>query len=276
MTSVESTVQGATPADVDGLAVDLNGQAADLDGQGAFALDRARTAGAFAKRLLDIMVSLGMLVILAPLMALIAIAIKLESKGPVFYRCRRVGFVGRAFSMLKFRKMCDGAAGPMLTVARDTRFTRVGRFLALSKLDELPQLWNVLRGDMSLVGPRPEDETFVAEHSGAYERILSVRPGITGLSQLAFAKECEILDATDRLGDYRRRLLPQKIAIDTLYATNRSAAMDLRILLWTPVAVVARRDVAVARETGRLTLRRRGGKPTQETVAAAKREGKNP
>jgi lipopolysaccharide/colanic/teichoic acid biosynthesis glycosyltransferase len=265
MTPIEPRVQAATPADVDGLAL-------DLDGHGTAALDRGRTAGGSAKRLVDTTVSVGLLVVLAPLIAFVAIAIKLESRGPVFFRCRRIGFGGRPFSMLKFRKMREGAAGPALTVACDARFTRVGRFLSLSKIDELPQLWNVLRGDMSLVGPRPEDETFVADYRKAYEQILRVKPGITGLCQLAFVKESEILNAADRLGDYRRRVLPQKVAIDMLYAAKRSFGMDMRILVWTPVAVVARRDVAVARETGRLTLRRRARTSTPETTAPATRK----
>jgi lipopolysaccharide/colanic/teichoic acid biosynthesis glycosyltransferase len=212
---------------------------------------------ATCKHVLDVAVAAGLLVVLAPLIGCIAVAIKLDSRGPVLYRCRRAGYRGRPLAMLKFRKMRDGAAGPALTLADDDRFTRLGRFLARTKLDEIPQLWNVVTGGMSLVGPRPEDERFVVEHPEAYRVILSVRPGITGLCQLAFAKEGEILDAADRLGDYRRRLLPQKVALDARYAATRSLALDGRILMWTAVAVLARRDVAVNRRTGRLTVRRR-------------------
>jgi lipopolysaccharide/colanic/teichoic acid biosynthesis glycosyltransferase len=170
--------------------------------------------------------------------------------------------------MLKFRKMCDGATGVALTVADDARFTRVGRMLARTKLDELPQLWNVLKGQMSLVGPRPEDPGFVARLPERYARILEVKPGVTGLCQLAFAKESEVLEADDRLTHYVERLLPQKAAMDELYATQRSLGMDLRILVWTALAVLLRRDVAVHRGTGRLGLRRRTREASVPVVPA--------
>ena len=133
----------------------------------------------------------------------------------------------------------------------------MGRFLSLTKLDELPQLWNVIRGEMSLVGPRPEDPKFVALHPTEYDEILQVTPGITGLCQLAFAREGELLASDDRVDAYVEYLLPQKVQLDVLYASRRTLAMDLRILVWTAVAVVLRREVAVGRETGRLSVRRR-------------------
>jgi lipopolysaccharide/colanic/teichoic acid biosynthesis glycosyltransferase len=207
------------------------------------------------KRVLDVAVAAFLLLVLTPLVVAVAAAIKADSRGPVFYRCPRVGRNGREFKMLKFRKMRDDASGVALTAADDDRFTRLGRFLASSKLDEIPQLWNVLRGTMSLVGPRPEDLGFVTRERRAYDAILRVRPGITGLTQLAFARESEILDPTDRVGHYVRALLPQKAKLDCLYVARRSVAMDLRILAWTAVAVLLRRDVAVHRETGRLAVR---------------------
>jgi lipopolysaccharide/colanic/teichoic acid biosynthesis glycosyltransferase len=170
--------------------------------------------------------------------------------------------------MLKFRKMREGAAGPPLTAARDDRFTRIGRVLAETKLDEIPQLWNVLRGAMSLVGPRPEDPAFVGLHSEQYMEILRVRPGITGLSQLAFVKEAEILAGEDRLNDYIGRILPQKMLLDRLYVETRSLGMDLQILAWTLATVGLRKDAAVNRATGRLTLRR----PRDSEVVAALEE----
>jgi lipopolysaccharide/colanic/teichoic acid biosynthesis glycosyltransferase len=209
------------------------------------------------KRGLDLVLAATLLVLLALPIAVLAIAIRLDSPGPSFYRCRRIGYRGRAFSMLKFRKMHDDAAGPALTAKGDQRFTRFGRFLAESKLDELPQLWNVLRGDMSFVGPRPEDPGFVDEQAGAYERILEVRPGITGLSQLAFAKESEILDPDDALLHYLASILPQKVGMDVLYAERRSLPMDVSILVWTVAAVVFKRPVAVHRDNGRMSVRRR-------------------
>jgi lipopolysaccharide/colanic/teichoic acid biosynthesis glycosyltransferase len=210
-----------------------------------------------SKRLLDVLLSASLLLLLLPLMAVIAVVIKLDSPGPVFYRCRRVGRSGRDLEILKFRKMVVGAHGPALTAPDDARFTRAGRFLASTKLDELPQLWNVLKGEMSLVGPRPEDPEFISLYPEEYERILTVKPGITGLCQLAFAREVEILSPDDPVGMYVQDLLPKKVQIDTLYASRRTLAMDLRILVWTGVAVLLRRDVAVHRESGRLSVRRR-------------------
>ena len=218
-------------------------------------LDRA------GKRLLDVTAAVGMLCLLAPLIFLIAVAIKLDSRGPVFYRCKRVGSRGATLWMLKFRKMRDDARGPALTVARDDRFTRLGRFLAKTKLDEVPQLWNVLKGEMSLVGPRPEDAQFVSLHSLDYEEILSVKPGITGLCQLAFANESDILDSSNPVAFYVDNLLPQKVSLDRLYAARRTLVMDCRILAWTVAAVILRRDVAVHRDNGRMGFRRRSTVP---------------
>ncbi|MGH3041408.1 MAG: sugar transferase [Gaiellaceae bacterium] len=211
--------------------------------------------GLAVKRALDVVVSAALLLVTAPVVLVVALVIKIDSRGPVFIRCRRVGRRGREFGMLKFRKMRRDAAGIALTSPTDDRFTRVGHFLAASKLDELPQLWNVLKGDMSLVGPRPEDPGFVQLERQLYETILSVRPGITGLTQLAFARESEILDPHDRVGDYLKRLLPQKARLDCLYVARRSARLDLKILAWTAIAVLMRRDVAVHRETAGLGLR---------------------
>jgi lipopolysaccharide/colanic/teichoic acid biosynthesis glycosyltransferase len=208
-------------------------------------------------RVFDLGATCVLLVLIAPLLALIAVTIKLDSRGPVLYRCRRVGRGGRTFSMLKFRKMGNNAAGPPLTLAGDTRFTRLGRLLAASKLDELPQLRNVVKGDMSLVGPRPEDPSFVALRQEDYDDVLRVRPGITGLSQLAFVEEGRILDPAAFHDHYVERLLPQKIQLDRLYARRASLALNLRILLWTVVAVGFRTDVAVNRTTGKLGVRRR-------------------
>jgi len=207
------------------------------------------------KRALDLAIAALILLLVLPVFAILAAAIKLESRGPVFFRSRRVGFRGAELAMLKFRKMHHAATGSPLTLPDDTRFTRIGRWLAKTKLDELPQLWNVLKGEMALVGPRPEDPDFVALRPEDYGVILSVKPGMTGLCQLAFTKEGEILDPHDRVNGYVTRLLPQKTALDKLYAERRSFLMDAKILVWTAVAVLARRDVAVHRSTARLTLR---------------------
>ena len=220
-----------------------------------------------AKRAFDATVAGTLLLLAAPVIALVALAVKLEDGGPVLFKCVRCGERGRDLMMLKFRKMRRDADGPPLTSTDDDRFTRVGSFLAKSKLDELPQLWNVLRGEMSLVGPRPEDPWFVAMHPNDFAEIVGVKPGVTGLCQLAFAKEGEILDPEDRVLDYSQRLLPQKIAMDLLYTQRRTFLFDVKILVWTLVAVLLRKDVAVNRQTGELTLRRR--RPQSASTYAA-------
>jgi lipopolysaccharide/colanic/teichoic acid biosynthesis glycosyltransferase len=218
----------------------------------------------WAIRALDVVFGVALLLILLPVGIALAVLIKLDSPGPVFFRCDRVGRWGSQLRMLKFRKMRADASGPPLTVADDGRFTGIGRFLAASKLDELPQLLHVVRGEMSLVGPRPESRSFVDAFADDYDVILDVKPGMTGLSQLAFARESEILDPQNRVDDYVERVLPQKLGLDALYALRQSAWMNVQILAWTAVAVIGRRAVAVDRGTGSLGVRRR---PTVEPEA---------
>jgi lipopolysaccharide/colanic/teichoic acid biosynthesis glycosyltransferase len=168
--------------------------------------------------------------------AILALAVWLDSPGPVLYRSRRIGRGGRPFDMLKFRTMVRGAAGPPLSAQDDERYTPLGRTLAGSRLDELPQLWNVLRADMRLVGPRPELEDFVRDFPEEYERILSVPPGLTGPAQVAYAWEGEILacaQASDRARLYREEILPYKLAIDMRYAQRHSVAGDLLLIART-------------------------------------------
>src|SRR4051794_35230505 len=225
-------------------------------------------ARALPKRAFDIAVSGLLLFVALPLILVTALAIKIDSPGPVFYQARRIGYRGRPLRMLKFRKMHDLASGPALTMEGDHRFTHVGEWLARLKLDELPQLWNVLRGEMSLIGPRPEDPSFVALHAEDFVDILQVKPGVTGLSQLAFAEESRILDDDDPTGHYLERILPQKMGMDRLYARRFRLRLDLQILLWTLVAVIARREVAVHRTTGEMNLRRRR-EPVPATLPSA-------
>jgi lipopolysaccharide/colanic/teichoic acid biosynthesis glycosyltransferase len=227
-------------------------------------------------RIFDVFAALVLLFLLTPLIVLISIGIVLDSRGPVLYGATRVGRYGRSFRMLKFRKMRRGAQGPPLTVAGDGRFTRFGGFLAKTKLDELPQLWNVVKGEMSLVGPRPEDASFVSLLQENYDEILTVPPGITGLSQLAFVKESQLLALDDGHGYYVERLLPQKVALDCLYARRRSLLLNLRIMFWTVIVVCLIGEVAVNRRTGRLTLRRRPAEvtaPTPEPATAQASDG---
>jgi lipopolysaccharide/colanic/teichoic acid biosynthesis glycosyltransferase len=207
-------------------------------------------------------VVLALLPAIAIVFALIAAAIVLDSPGPVLYRARRIGMHGKPFVMLKFRKMRADSAGPALTTIDDDRFTPIGRFLAITRLDELPQIWNVLRGEMRLVGPRPEVEEFVALYPDEYEEILRVKPGVTGLAQLRFSGESRLLAqlAADEVVDhYGRSLLPAKIALDRRYIASRSALLDLRIIALTtllPVRALVR--VAWTYRAG-LTLGRLAG-----------------
>jgi lipopolysaccharide/colanic/teichoic acid biosynthesis glycosyltransferase len=217
----------------------------------------ALRADAVAKRALDVVASLFLLVILAPVILIVAALVRVDSYGPAFYRAPRVGFGGRDLRMLKFRKMHDWARGIPLTLSADDRLTRFGSVLARFKLDELPQLWHVLRGDMSLVGPRPETVEFVHHHREAYHEILSVRPGVFGFSQLAFVAEGRILDEEDPMTHYVTDILPQKVKLDLMYTRERTVALDVRILFWSAIAVLLRRQVAVNRKTGRMSLRRR-------------------
>jgi lipopolysaccharide/colanic/teichoic acid biosynthesis glycosyltransferase len=209
------------------------------------------------KRTFDVVLAATLLLAALPVLSLIAVAIKLDSRGPVLYRVRRVGHRGRPLMMLKFRKMYDQASGIPLTADDDPRLTRVGSWLTRTRLDELPQLWDVLRGRMSVIGPRPEDPRFVALHAEHYEHILRVRPGMTGVSQLAFAKESVILDDDDPITHYVDRILPQKVSLDLLYAQRSRLGLDLAVFYWTLITVLLRLPVAVHRSTARMNLRRR-------------------
>jgi lipopolysaccharide/colanic/teichoic acid biosynthesis glycosyltransferase len=190
-------------------------------------------------RIFDVIAALILLVATSPIWVLVAIAIFIEEPGAIFYRADRIGLGGRHFRMFKFRKMRRDAAGPRLTSADDPRFTRIGGLLARTKLDELPQLLNVLRAEMGLVGPRPEDPSYVSVFPDEFAEIQRVRPGITGLSQIQYRDESALLVGDDFDELYRNELLPNKISLDRYYATHRCLALDLRILAWTLVAVVA-------------------------------------
>ena len=220
-------------------------------------LGRAVAYRPLGKRTFDVVFATLLLVLLAPLLIAIAVAIKLDSPGTVFFRVRRVGFRGQPLLMLKFRKMhCDATGGP-LTIEADPRLTRVGRVLTRARLDELPQLWDVLCGRMSLIGPRPEAPTFVDLHRADYERILTVRPGITGLAQIAYKEEARIVDSGSPIEDYIDRIMPQKLTMDRLYADAAPLKLDLQIIYWTLVTVVLHHPVSVNRLTGAMKIRRR-------------------
>ena len=194
------------------------------------------------KRAFDVVFGALFLLVASPLFALIAIAIKLETPGPVFFRQRRVGRGGREFRMLKFRKMPENlpTQGPMLTRMGDPRLTRVGRWLERMKFDELPQLWDVLRGEMSLIGPRPEVPKFVDLADPIWWKVLSVRPGIFGANQILARNEAELYPdgCEDIEGFYRQHILPEKLRVDAGYVEQAGLWNDLR-LLFSGVMVAA-------------------------------------
>jgi len=187
-----------------------------------------------ARRLLDVAVSSVVVVLMLPLWLVASVMIKVDTKGPVLYRSPRVGKDGRPFTILKFRSMVAraDAEGPRVTTEGDPRITRVGRVLRDLKIDEIPQFLNVLKGDMSLVGPRPEDPRYVAHYTVEQRRVLSVRPGIVSPAAIAYRHEEAILA---RLGGgpedaYLETVLPHKLSMDLAYIDQRSLGLDLTIL----------------------------------------------
>jgi len=191
------------------------------------------------KRAFDIVCSGLGLLLLAPLLLVLALWIKLDSNGPVLFRQERVGRFGERFMIHKFRTMRMDNAGPQITVGVDPRITGAGRLLRRTKLDELPQLWDVLRGEMSLVGPRPEVPRYVALYPEAQRAVvLSVRPGITDLASLQYRDEGEQLArAADPERAYVEQVLPAKLALSARYVQEASFAGDLRLILATLAAL---------------------------------------
>jgi lipopolysaccharide/colanic/teichoic acid biosynthesis glycosyltransferase len=183
------------------------------------------------KRSFDIAVSAVGLILLAFPFAVIALAIKLSSTGTVFYRQQRIGRGEQPFCLYKFRTMSVRADGPLITVGGDPRITRVGQALRRWKLDELPQLWNVLRGDMSIIGPRPEVEQLVRYYTLEQRRLLEQTPGLAGLSQLVYPHEADILQGYPNPEEvYRQHLMPKKLTVDLEYERNRTFCSDLLLL----------------------------------------------
>ena len=187
------------------------------------------------------MVATIALVIVAPLLAFAALMVKLSSRGPVFYRGTRVGLNGKLFPMLKFRTMVVDAEslGGSATAADDPRITRFGKFLRRYKLDELPQFFNVLLGDMSLVGPRPEVQKYVTLYSREEKAILTVRPGITDWASIWNSNEAAVLEGSrDPERTYEELIRPTKLALQILYVRDRSFFVDLKILFHTAVKLI--------------------------------------
>jgi lipopolysaccharide/colanic/teichoic acid biosynthesis glycosyltransferase len=199
-----------------------------------------------AKRAFDLLVSSLALLLLSPLLLLLALWVKLDSPGPVLYRGQRVGKDGQPFLMNKFRTMVEGVErrGPAVTYRDDPRVTRAGRFLRQTKLDELPQLLNVVKGEMSLVGPRPEDPSYVALYTQEQRQVLSVKPGITGPTQLEYRDEASMLRGESVDEEYVTRLMPEKLKLDLEYVRTRSLLLDLRIL-WRTATTLLLKDHGV-------------------------------
>jgi lipopolysaccharide/colanic/teichoic acid biosynthesis glycosyltransferase len=191
------------------------------------------------KRLIDLVLGTAGLALATPILVWAAVAMRRSGdRGPFLYRARRVGEDGKPFSVLKIRTMTPGRGGPRLTLAADPRVTPLGRQLRRYRLDELPQLVNVIRGEMSLVGPRPEDPAYVDLVDPLHRRVFSARPGITGLAQLEWTDEARLLSGPDAEERYRTEILPAKLRLDAEYLDRRSTLLDLQILARTVRAVL--------------------------------------
>ena len=197
------------------------------------------------KRLFDALASLAGLTLLSPLLIATMLAIRLESPGPAFFLQERVGLEGKRFRIIKFRTMRQSAPaeGPQITIGRDLRITPIGHTLRKFKLDELPQLVNVLKGEMSLVGPRPEVPAYMARYSPEQQAIiLSVRPGITDFAAIEFSDEADILaQAADPEAAYVQEVMPRKFALYERYVRERSFWLDLTLIGRTLGKIVKRR-----------------------------------
>ena len=194
-----------------------------------------------AKRAMDIVISGGALLVLWPALLLVALAIKIDDPGPVFYRQVRVGRNGKPFRIFKFRTMVVDAdkKGLSITVGRDNRITRMGAFLRKTKLDELAQLLNVFVGEMSFVGPRPEVQRYVDLYTPYQRQVLLVRPGITDYASIAYRNENDLLaTAEDPERMYIETVMPDKIELNMKYLREISPLADIRLILGTVAAVI--------------------------------------
>jgi lipopolysaccharide/colanic/teichoic acid biosynthesis glycosyltransferase len=193
------------------------------------------------RRILEGTIAAAGLLIAALPLALAMLAIKLTSRGPMLYRQTRVGRDGRLFLVYKLRTMSVSTGGPEVTAIADARITPVGRFLRKFKIDELPQLWNIIRGEMRLIGPRPEVPRFVQHYSDAEREILRATPGLASVSALVYAGEAEALqNHSDPDAAYIRHIMPLKIAADRAYECTRTVWSDIRLMTELALMIVGR------------------------------------
>lgn len=207
---------------------------AELDNVEAILSRKKRTL--LVKRIYDVVFSSLGLLVLSPLLIVVAILIKLDSPGPVFYRQTRIGKNQQEFEILKFRKMYAhiGDSGANLTTAHDQRMTRFGACLRKTKLDELPQAFNVLKGDMAIVGPRPETPNYVELYTPAQSQVLEVKPGITDYASIYYINEGDLLErADDPEKYYIEKIMPQKIRLNLQYIADMSFMTDMKIIYLT-------------------------------------------
>ena len=206
--------------------------------------DRVKLKPEWTKRTFDLLFATVGILFLSPLLLLGGALAKLQSKGPLFYKAKRVGRGGTLFEMYKFRTMVANAdsIGGSLTTYRDVRVTRLGRFLRSTKLDELPNLINVLKGEMSLIGPRPEAPVYVKHYTETQRRVLQVKPGMTGPSQLANRDEAAKLKGQPNAEQYYiTELMPKKLDLDLQYVATQSIVSDTRWLLKTFWILITKR-----------------------------------
>ena len=186
-------------------------------------------------RLFEMIIALSGLMILWPVFLVIALFIKADSPGPVFYRGKRAGREGRLFDMLKFRTMVPEASGigPPITTNQDVRVTRIGRFLRKTKLDELPQLINIIRGDMKFVGPRPESPDIVSRYTPEQQAIIQYRPGVTSPASILYREEESMIPSDQWETVYMQKILPKKLQLDLDYMKQANLWSDTRVILKT-------------------------------------------
>jgi len=196
-----------------------------------------------AKRAFDLVCSIPGIVILSPLLLVVALAVRLSSPGPVIFRSRRVGRNGREFDLLKFRTMTKEApqTGPAITFGRDPRITPLGALLRSTKIDELPQLLNVVLGQMSLVGPRPEVPEYVRLYTSEQRAVLNLMPGITDPASIKYARESELLgESEDPETHYVQHVMPDKIRLNLEYAARANVWTDFLLILKTLIKITGR------------------------------------